>query len=170
MNTRRTAHMFLPSALAKNCRCNEYEARQTLELVSTLWWRENIVHLLNIGRPDRSLITILTELSVRLAQTTLANKNPLRLWSVRPLIGTAGRCDHHYCQTRCTVITSSPYRNTFRLQNPNHIQTSQGRFPIVLPSHVNWSADWHLCHPLRFRLRLHWGQNRHNTTVWTDSR
>jgi hypothetical protein len=51
--------------------------------------------------------------------------------------------------TSCSLITSSPHRNTFRPQNPNHIRTSQEQFPNVLPLHINWSSDWHLCHLLR---------------------
>jgi len=94
MNTRPTAHTLSPSAQLQ---------AQWIQLFCLLWWGANVVHVLSIGRPDRSLITILTELSVRVAQTTLANKNPFRLWSVRPLICTAGRSDHHQRHSRCTI-------------------------------------------------------------------
>jgi len=66
------------------------------------------------------------------------------LVSVRPYSNTL----RHFL-TSCTLITSSPYRNTFRPQNSNHIQTPQEQFPNVLPLHINWSSDWHLCHLLR---------------------
>jgi hypothetical protein len=31
---------------------------------------------------------------------------------------------------------------------------------------INSRSQW----PCRLRLRVHWSQNRHNTTVWTDSK
>jgi len=67
------------------------------------------------------------------------------LVSVRPYSNSLRRF-----LTPCTLITSSPYRNTFRPQNPYHIQTSQEQFPSVLPLHINWSCDWHLYHLLCF--------------------
>jgi len=70
------------------------------------------------------------------------------IWvSIRPYSNSLRRF-----MTPCTLITSSPYTNTFRPQNPNHIRTSQEQFPNVLPLHINWSSDWHLCHPLRVSL------------------
>jgi hypothetical protein len=35
----------------------------------------------------------------------------------------------------------------------------------LMPAHATHPPPLH-----RIRLRLHWSQNRHNTTVWTDSR